>query len=138
MVAVARRLAGLLVVVALVAGVPLAAARASCVCDHGHDHGRGAAEPHICTAACTAATCPMHRVAAARTRANHAPAASRDVMRCSCASEAQALIGQASVAAVLPTLVTVDAPPLARLSRPSVPEAPLSLAPPPPAPPPRV
>jgi hypothetical protein len=139
--AFARRLAGLLLVVALVAGLPLAAARASCVCAHGHQHGAAttaAAAAHTCTPACTAATCPMHRPAGS-SHARDSSGATRavDAMRCGCAGEAQALIGQASVAGVLPGLVTVEAPALARVSLPSVAESPLSLAPAPPAPPPR-
>jgi hypothetical protein len=133
----ARRLAGLLVAVALAAGLPLAAARAGCLCDHGHAHGAAAAEPHTCTAACTAATCPMHRRAAAG--ASHAgSAAAREGMRCSCSGDAQALIGQATVAGVLPALVTLDAPVFAPASRVILVETPLRLATSPPAPPPRI
>jgi hypothetical protein len=133
----ARRLAGLLVAVALAAGLPLAAARAGCLCDHGHAHGAAAAEPHTCTAACTAATCPMHRRAAAG--ASHAgSAAAREGMRCSCSGDAQALIGQATVAGVLPALVTLDAPVFAPASRAILVETPLRLATSPPAPPPRI
>ena len=136
MVQFARRLAGLLVAVVLAAGLPLAAARAGCLCDHGHAHGAAAAEPHTCTAACTAATCPMHRRAAAG--ANHASsAAARDGIRCSCSGDAQALIGQASVAGVLPALVTLAAPSFAPASRSSLVETTLRLSASPPAPPPR-
>ena len=78
----------------------------------------------------------MHRRAAAG--ASHSgSAASRDGIRCSCAGDAQALIGQASVAGVLPALVTLDAPVFAPASRSSLVETPLSLAASPPAPPPR-
>ncbi len=139
MLAAARRLAGLVVAFALVTGLPLAAARAACVCAHGHQHvNPEAAAPHVCTAACTAATCPLHRTGGAKTGAD-APrsAGARDAMRCGCAGEAQALIGQASVAGVLPGPVSIEAPPLARVSLPSVAASPLSLAATPPAPPPR-
>jgi hypothetical protein len=135
----ARRLAGLLVALALVTGLPLAAARAGCVCAHGHQHGAAAvATPHTCTAACTAATCPMHRAGGSTAKADASrDGRTRDAMRCSCAGDAQALIGQASVAGVLPGLVSVVAPPMARVSLPSVAASPLSLAATPPAPPPR-
>ena len=137
MVQLARRLAGLLVAVALAAGLPLAAARAGCLCDHGHAHGgSAAAEPHTCTAACTAATCPMHRRAAAGGRDAGSTATSEGV-RCSCAGDAQALIGQATVAGVLPALVTLDAPVFAPGSRSTLVEIPRRLAASPPAPPPR-
>jgi hypothetical protein len=132
----ARRLAGLLVAVALAAGLPLAAARAGCLCDHGHAHGGAAAEPHTCTAACTAATCPMHRRAATG-RSDAGSAATSEGVRCSCAGDAQALIGQATVAGVLPALVTLAAPVFALASRSTLVEAPLRLAASPPAPPPR-
>ena len=137
--AFARRLAGLFVAVALVTGLPLAAARAGCVCAHGHQHGAATATtPHTCTAACTAATCPMHRTARSSAGADASRSAlAVDAMRCGCAGEPQALIGQASVAGVLPGLVSVDAPPLARASLPSVAASALSLAATPPAPPPR-
>ena len=139
--AVARRLAGLLVAFALVTGLPLAAARAACVCAHGHQHGAtaapeaSAAAHHVCTSACTAATCPMHRHGGARAKAE--TGRTGDAMRCGCAGEAQALIGQASVAGVLPGEISVAAPALARASRPALAETPLSLAASPPAPPPR-
>ncbi len=133
----ARRLAGLLVALVLVAGLPLAAARASCVCDHGHQHGAtaAAAAPHDCTAACTAATCPMHRRASS---AHHgSQPATRDAMSCSCAGDAMALVGQASITAVLPAIAAVATPsadvPAAALPA----DAPPSLQPTPPAPPPR-
>jgi hypothetical protein len=135
----ARRLAGLLIAFALVTGLPLAAARAGCVCAHGHQHGKAAAAaPHRCTAACTAETCPMHRNggSSARTDAPRTTGAS-DAMRCGCAGEAQALIGQASIAGVLPAVVAVDAPPLARVTLPSMAASPLGLETTPPAPPPR-
>jgi hypothetical protein len=148
MLDLARRLAGLVIAVLLVAGLPLAAARAACVCDHGHQdghqHGAADAEPHVCTAACTAATCPMHRKAAAAAashadHADHAPAPAPDAggMRCSCAGDSQALLGQASVAGVLPATVSLDAPLFARAPRPALTETPLRLAASPPAPPPR-
>ena len=142
----ARRLAGLVIALLLVAGLPLAAARAACVCDHGHQdghrHGTAAAEPHVCTAACTAATCPMHRKAAAAAATNHedhAPAKAPDAggMRCSCAGDSQALLGQAAVAGVLTATVSFDAPTFARAARPALTETPLRLATSPPAPPPR-
>ena len=144
--AVTRRLAGLLVVVALVAGVPLAAARASCVCDHGHDHagGASAAKPHTCTAACTPATCPMHRRASAGADrrpddpgAHRAATPSRDGISCSCAGEAQALIGQATTAALLPPAATLAEPPSNRLVAGIPSAAASSLVSTPPAPPPR-
>jgi len=136
-VQLARRLAGLLVVVALTAGLPMAAARAGCLCDHGHAHGSAAADQHHkCTAACTAATCPMHRRAAAA--AGHSGATStRDGIRCSCAGDSQALIAQAAITGVLPGIVTFDAPVFAPAPRPSLVETPLRLAASPPAPPPR-
>jgi hypothetical protein len=140
-VVLARRLTGLVLALVLVTGLPVAAVRAGCVCDHGHTHDRAAAtaqKPHICTAACTAATCPMHRNG--RSTAAHDPhpaGRTGDAMRCGCAGEAQALIGQASVTGVLPALVSVHAPMLGRASLPSVAEALLSLAATPPAPPPR-
>ena len=139
LVLAARRLAGLVVAFALVTGLPLAAARAGCVCAHGHQHGAArTATPHTCTAACTAATCPMHRAggSSAASDASRGARAS-DAIRCGCAGEALALIGQASVTGVLPGLVSVDAPPLARVSLPAVAESPRSLAATPPAPPPR-
>ena len=132
----ARRLAGLLVAVALAAGLPLAAARAGCLCDHGHAHGAAAAEPHTCTAACTAATCPMHRRAAAG--ASHAgSAAARDGIRCSCSGDAQALIGHATTIAILPPLALFAAPSSERPAALPAPAAAPSLQPSPPAPPPR-
>jgi hypothetical protein len=134
-VQLARRLAGLLVAVALAAGLPLAAARAGCLCDHAHAHG--AAEPHTCTAACTAATCPMHRRTAASTGNAAGAAAASGGVRCSCAGDAQALIGQATVASVLPALVALEAPVFAPASPSTVVETPLRLAASPPAPPPR-
>lgn len=140
LVLAARRLAGLVLALVLVTGLPLAAARASCVCAHGHQHGTATtavAAEHICTSACTAATCPMHRHGGSSTRATASGAATHDAMRCGCAGEAQALIGQASVTGVLPALVSVDAPLLARASVSSVAASPLSLAATPPAPPPR-
>jgi hypothetical protein len=133
----ARRLAGLLVAVALAAGLPLAAARAGCLCDHGHDHGAAAsAKPHTCTAACTAATCPMHRRTAAG--ASHTGSgATRDGVRCSCSGDAQALIGQATTIAILPSLTLAAAPSSERpAALPPAVAAP-SLQPSPPAPPPR-
>ena len=140
----ARRLAGLVIALLLVAGLPLAAARAACVCDHGHQdghqHGTTAAEPHVCTAACTAATCPMHRKAAAAAASHdHTPAKAPDAggMRCSCAGDSQALLGQATVAGVLPAIVSLDAPVFDRAPRPALAETPLRLATSPPAPPPR-
>jgi hypothetical protein len=147
MLDLARRLAGLVIALLLVGALPLAAARAACVCDHGHQdghqHGAADAEPHVCTAACTAATCPMHRKAAA-TAASHrghepAPAKAPDAggMRCSCAGDSQALLGQAAVAGVLPASVSLDAPLFARAPRPALAETPLRLATSPPAPPPR-
>lgn len=151
MLKVARRVAGLVVAVALVAGLPLAAARASCVCDHGHQHETAPAAPHECTSACTPATCPTHRQAAADGHADHdahaavAPhdehdrplRASREGVTCSCAGDAQALFGQATVAGVLPPVVCVDPPAVTGASVPSVAPSRLSLATAPPAPPPR-
>ncbi len=146
MLDLARRLVGLVIALLLVAGLPLAAARAACVCDHGHQHGAAAdrhgtdaAAPHTCTAACTAATCPMHRKAAAARHADHAPAPAPDAggMRCSCAGDAQALLGQVSVAGTLPAIASLDAPLFARVARPSLAETPLRLSASPPAPPPR-
>ncbi|MEO5818934.1 MAG: hypothetical protein ABIT71_00390 [Vicinamibacteraceae bacterium] len=138
MLNLARRLAGLVVTVVMMAGLPLAAARAGCICDHGHQHGAAptAAAPHTCTAACTAATCPMHRKASSR-HGSHAPSSNRDGMRCSCAGDAQALIGQATPTAVLTALTTVAPPPLVRVLVVLPPDAPTSLQPSPPAPPPR-
>ena len=136
MVQLARRLAGLLVAVVLAAGLPLAAARAGCLCDHGHGHGAAAAEPHTCTAACTAATCPMHRRAAAG--ASHtSSAAARDGIRCSCSGDAQALIGHATTIAVLPPLAMFSAPAFERLAATIAHTAAPSLQSSPPAPPPR-
>ncbi len=133
MVQFARRLAGLLVVMALATGLPLAAARAGCLCDHAHSHGAAAAAHH-CTAACTAATCPTHRRAAG---ASHTGATARDGMRCSCSGDAQALIGHATTIAILPSLALVTAPASARpVALPAATAAP-SLQPSPPAPPPR-
>ena len=136
MVQLARRLAGLLVALVLATGLPLAAARAGCLCDHGHAHGAAAAARHTCTAACTAATCPMHRRGATST--SHAgSAATRDGVRCSCSGDAQALIGQATTIAVLPSLAMVAAPSSERpAALPAAAAAP-SLQPSPPAPPPR-
>ena len=134
MVQLARRLAGLLVAVVLAAGLPLAAARAGCLCDHGHAHGAAATEPHKCTAACTAATCPMHRRAAA----GHASsAAARDGIRCSCSGDAQALIGHATTIAILPPFAMFSAPAFERLAATTAPTAAPSLQSSPPAPPPR-
>jgi hypothetical protein len=135
-VQLARRLAGLLVAVVLAAGLPLAAARAGCLCDHGHAHGAAAAEPHTCTAACTAATCPMHRRAAAgASHAGSGPA--RDGIRCSCSGDAQALIGHATTIAILPPLALFSAPSFGGPAAfPASTPAP-SLQPSPPAPPPR-
>ena len=137
MVQFARRLAGLLVAVLLAAGLPLAAARAGCLCDHGHAHGgTAAAEPHTCTAACTAATCPMHRRAATGT--SHASsAATRDGIRCSCSGDAQALIGQATTIAILPPVALLAAPSSGPPAAGPAPAAAPSLQPSPPAPPPR-
>jgi hypothetical protein len=150
---VARRLAGLIVALVLAASLPLAAARAACVCDHGH--GGVAApepqkphEPHQCTSACTAATCPMHRAAQAAAPAgkhsaharHDAPSDAsrgRDAVSCNCAGEARALIAQVTPAAVLPATVTLGAPIFAAPSRTSVAEATLRLSATPPAPPPR-
>ena len=132
--ALARRLAGLVVALVLAASLPLAAARAGCAC--AHEHGaQAAAARHTCTAACTADTCPMHRAPAAHVGRHEAPV--RDAFRCSCAGEAQALIGQVTVAGVLPSVVALAAPALAATPRTTVAEAPLSLAATPPAPPPR-
>ena len=133
---IARRLAGLLVAVALTVGLPMAAARAGCLCDHGHAHGVPAAEPHTCTAACSAATCPMHRRAAAG-GSDARLAATSEGVRCSCAGDAQALIGHATVAGVLPALVTLEAPVFAPASPSPLVETPRRLAASPPAPPPR-
>ena len=131
-----RRLTGLLLVLVLAASLPMAAVRAGCVCDHGH--GSEAAEPHSCTSACTAATCPMHRAAQGSAHSQaRSDGDAGGVLSCDCAGQAQALLGQASVAGILPAAVTVDAPLFARPSRTSVAEAPLSLAASPPAPPPR-
>jgi hypothetical protein len=134
-VAFARRLTGLILALSMVVGLPIAAARAGCVCDHGHDGAAaGAAEkPHVCTSHCTAATCPMHRAggSAAHDRTG------RDGLRCDCAGQAQALIAQATLVGVLPPAIAVDAPLFARPLHTSVAEAPLSLAASPPAPPPR-
>lgn len=136
MVAFARRLTGFILALTMISGLPIAAARAGCVCDHHHDGTATAAQPHECTAACTAATCPMHRgSAAAHDRTGTARGG--DAMRCGCAGQAQALIAQATVVGVLPAALTFDAPVFARPSRTSVAEAPLSLAASPPAPPPR-
>ena len=143
-----RRLIALVAALVLVASLPLAAARAGCVCDHahvdghgtGHDHGSTqAAAPHTCTSACTAANCPMHRAATRASHGDHDRASSpaRDGIRCSCAGEMQALIGQATVAGVLPAAVTFDAPVFAAASHVSLDETPLRLAATPPAPPPR-
>lgn len=133
----ARRVAGLVVVLALVAGLPLAAARASCVCDHGHQHGApaAAAEPHECTAACTAETCPMHRRASDTRHGN--PPATHEGMSCRCAGDAMALVGQASITAVLPATTTTEVPLGAPAAATLQAEAPSSLQPTPPAPPPR-
>jgi hypothetical protein len=132
----ARRLAGLLVAAALAAGLPMAAARAGCLCDHTHGHGAAVAEPHTCTAACTAATCPMHRRPAAG--ASHAgSAAAREGIRCSCSGDAQALIGHATTIAILPPEALLAAPSFERLVGAPAPTAALSLQPSPPAPPPR-
>lgn len=137
MVNFARRLAGLLVALALAAGLPLAAARAGCLCDHGHAHEAvAAAEHHKCSAECTAATCPMHRRAAAGASHSNAPS-TRDGMRCTCAGDSQALMAQAAVAGVLPAIVTLDRPVFAPAPHASLDETPLRLAASPPAPPPR-
>jgi hypothetical protein len=145
MLDLARRLAGLVIALLLVAGLPLAAARAACVCDHahqdGHQHGAAEADAHVCTSACTAATCPMHRkaAAAAARHADRAPAPSPDAggMRCSCAGDSQALLGQATLAGLLPASISLDAPLFVRGPRPALAETPLRLAASPPAPPPR-
>ena len=105
MVDFARRLAGLLVALALAAGLPLAAARAGCLCDHAHAHGAPPPRATTAPAACTAATCPMHRRAAGAT---HTGSAARDGMRCSCSGDAQALIGHATTIAILPVAGAVD------------------------------
>jgi hypothetical protein len=137
-VAFARRLTGLILSLSMLLGLPIAAARAGCVCDHGHDGSVASAaeKPHVCTSHCTAATCPMHRgngsAAHDKTGRGHGGG-----MRCDCAGQAQALIAQATVVGVLPPAIAVDAPLFARPSRTSVAEAPLSLAASPPAPPPR-
>jgi hypothetical protein len=134
---VLRRLTGLLLGLVLAASLPLAAARAACVCDHGHEAPSSTAEPHACTTACTAATCPMHRAHAA---AAQAPASGEDadgVLRCDCAGQALALIGQASVPGILPAATSFAAPLFTRQSRTSIAEALLGLAATPPAPPPR-
>jgi hypothetical protein len=132
---VVRRLAGLIVALVLAASLPLAAARAGCACDHAHD-GVAAAEPHTCTSACTAATCPMHARAASAKAARHdAPA--REGFTCNCAGEARALIAQVTPAAVLPPAIGFTAPTTVRLPRvPTSTDAP-STDPTPPAPPPR-
>ena len=137
MVALARRLTGFILAFSMLVGLPIAAARAGCVCDHHHDGTATAATPHECTAACTAETCPMHRGGAPAAHDKTGPARGGDKMRCGCAGEAQALITQATVVGVLPATLTFDAPVFARPSRTSVAEAPLSLAASPPAPPPR-
>lgn len=136
MVALTRRLTGLILALSMIAGLPVAAARAGCVCDHGHDGTATAARPHVCTSACTAETCPMHRRTAAAAH-DKTGAARGDGIRCGCAGEAQALIAQATVVGVVPIAIAFDAPLFARPSRTSVAEAPLSLAASPPAPPPR-
>jgi hypothetical protein len=130
----ARRLAGLIVALVLAASLPLAAARAACACDHAH--GAVTAEPHECTAACTAATCPMHRNATgAHAERRDAPA--RDGFTCNCAGEARALLAQVTPAAVLPPAIGLAAPTSTRLLRvPTSADAP-STDPTPPAPPPR-
>jgi len=137
-VAFARRLTGLILALTMVAGLPIAAARAGCVCDHGHDGtARSAsAKPHVCTSACTAETCPMHRRTAAAAH-DKTGATGGDGIRCGCAGQAQALLAQATVVGVVPLALTFAAPQFARPSHPSVAEAPLSLAASPPAPPPR-
>jgi hypothetical protein len=135
---VLRRLTGLLLGLVLAASLPLAAARAACVCDHGHE-APSSAQPHRCTTACTAATCPMHRPHTASAHAT-APATGGDgggVLRCDCAGQALALLGQASVPGILPGAASLDAPLFAGPPRAAVAEAPLALAAPPPAPPPR-
>jgi hypothetical protein len=131
----ARRVAGLIVAFALVTGLPLAAARAGCVCDHGHQHGAAAAEPHTCTSACTAATCPMHRRASAGADAGRASGG--ETLRCSCAGEARALIGHVTTVAVLPSLIVLATPPAPPVAAALPPDAAPSLQPSPPAPPPR-
>ena len=137
MVARARRLTGLFLSLSMFLGLPVAAARAGCVCDHGHDGAAATAaeKPHVCTSHCTAANCPMHRGGTAHDKTGRAHGG--DGMRCDCAGEAQALIAQATVVGVLPPALTFDAPLFARPPRTSVAEAPLSLAASPPAPPPR-
>ena len=138
MVAFARRLTGFILALVMIAGLPLAAARAGCVCNHGHDGAGTAAsgKEHVCTAHCTAATCPMHRTGGAA-HDKSGRVGTGDGLRCDCAGQAQALLAQATVVGVLPPAVTFDAPVFARPSRTSVAEAPLSLAASPPAPPPR-
>jgi hypothetical protein len=135
----ARRLAGLLVAGALAVGLPMAAVRAGCLCDHGHAHGGAsalAAEPHTCTAACTAATCPMHRRGAVH--ASHAGStAPRAGIRCSCSGDAQALIGHATTVAILPPVALLAVPSSAPLAGAAAPAPAPSLQPSPPAPPPR-
>jgi hypothetical protein len=133
---VARRLAGLIVALVLAASLPLAAARAACACDHGHD-GAAAETPHTCTSACTEFTCPMHARAAAGAKAARHDAPARDGISCNCAGEARALIAQVTPAAVLPPAIGLAAPDFVALPRPSLDETPLSLAASPPAPPPR-
>jgi hypothetical protein len=137
-----RRLIGLVLALVLVASLPIAAVRAGCVCDHGHPHGEDAAsaEPHTCTAACTAATCPMHRGEAAprhaASRDTDLPATG-DRFGCSCASEGLRLIGRAAPPAIVPDHVAVPRPPIARVEARGLAASPLGLAPTPPAPPPR-
>lgn len=133
----ARRLAGVLLSLLLLASLPVAAARAGCVCDHAH--GTGAAEPHTCSTACTAATCPMHRRGdqAAAGGGSHAGDLEGDRVGCSCAREALLLIGHAAPPAIVPEHVTVPAPAVAPLQARRLAESPLGLAPTPPAPPPR-
>jgi hypothetical protein len=152
-----HRLASTVVALVLVTALPLAAVRAACVCDHGHGSAaaHGAPDtPHQCTPACTAATCPMHRgekaAAPAPAAAGHGEhAGHRDrtgpsdrddsdgSVRCDCSGEASALIGQASVAGILPANTSLHAPLTARASLGALAEAPLRLAATPPAPPPR-
>jgi hypothetical protein len=131
----ARRLTGLVVAVALVAGLPVAAACASCVCDHMHRHAGAPAT--AADAPAMSDECPMHRHdgRSSHTAADATRAA--DAMRCACAGQAQALFGRAIIAVVLPAVIDLDAPVFARPSPPSLAEALVALAATPPAPPPR-
>jgi hypothetical protein len=133
----ARRLTGLVLSLLLLSSLPVAAARAGCVCDHAH--GTAAAEPHTCSAACTEATCPMHRGddPAATGGGSHDGGLQGDRLGCSCAREALLLIGHIAPPAIVPERATVPRPLLARLEPTGLAVSPLGLAPAPPAPPPR-